>query len=79
MWQRRYILHIFVLLLQVNDWDVTDPSRQNAHVTVFNNMFNGIPTEYHDCAPLLAGYVVNNSFVHNSILSPSNTGIRSVM
>lgn len=60
---------------QVNDWDTEDPTRQNAHHTIFNNAFQYIPVEYHDCAPLLGGFVVNTSFVHNSIESPPNTGI----
>lgn len=60
---------------QVDDLNITDPTRWNGFITVFNNLFDGIPVEYHDCAALLGGYLANSTFSHNDVLGAANTGI----
>lgn len=60
---------------QVNDANLTDATRMNAHQLVYNNLFDGVPVEYHDCAALLGGYLVNLTISHNTIQNNANTGI----
>lgn len=60
---------------QISDANLTDVTRMNARMMVYNNLFDGIPSEYHDCSVLLGGFLVNSTFDHNSILNNSNTGI----
>ena len=37
----------------MNDVNLTDPTRVNGHYSITNNLFDGIPSEYHDCAVIL--------------------------
>lgn len=60
---------------QVLDHAQADPTKYNADILVTDNLFYGMPMEYHSCAPLLGGYLSHSSFVHNTILDPANTGI----
>ena len=46
-----------VYLGQVNDVNLTDPTRVNGYMTVSNNYFNGIPSEFHDCSVILGGFL----------------------
>ena len=59
----------------VNDANLTDATRDDAHVVVDGNLFAGIPVEYRDCAAVLGGFLLNASITHNSILDCPNTGI----
>ena len=59
----------------VNDANITDVTRDDAHFVIDDNLFDGIPVEYRDCAPIVGGYVLNATITHNSILNNPNTGI----
>lgn len=64
-----------LLLGQVNDLNETNPARENGHFLVDGNAFLGVPVEFHDCAALLAGFVVNTTISHNAVINNSNIGI----
>ena len=59
---------------QVSDLNIS-AARENRDYLVSENYFEGIPSEFHDCAVILGGFVVNSTISHNSILNNSNTGI----
>jgi hypothetical protein len=59
---------------QVNDANVTGNMR-NQNFMIADNLFDGIPAEYHDCAAILGGFVINATITHNTVLNNSNTGI----
>ena len=60
---------------QVNDVNVTDPTRENGHVLIHNNLFDGIPVEFRDCSAVLGGFMIDTNITHNTILNTPNTGI----
>lgn len=64
-----------IYLGQIDDVNMTDPTRINAHVLITNNYFDSIPVEYHDCAALLGGFLENATLSYNTILNNANTGI----
>jgi len=51
------------------------PEARNGEITVADSLFDGVPAEFHDAAPLLAGFVDTTSFVGNTVLDNANTGI----
>jgi hypothetical protein len=59
----------------VNDPNVTDASRDDAHFVIDDNLFDSMPVEFRDCAPIVGGFVLNASVTRNSILNNPNTGI----
>ena len=59
---------------QVNDVNTTE-IRVNGYFDVSGNLFDNIPSEFHDCAPILGGFVVASNFTANAILNASNGGI----
>jgi len=58
----------------VNDLNVT-ADEADAHFVIDSNLFDGIPVEFRDGAPVCGGFVLNVSITHNSILNNANTGI----
>lgn len=64
-----------ITLGQVDDAGQTDPSVYNGYHTVFNNFIEQTPVEYHGCAAILGGYLVDTTITHNHIVAPSNGGI----
>lgn len=58
-----------------NDANITDGSRDDAHFLITGNTFTQTPAEYHDCAVVLGGFVLNATISQNSIVNCSNTGI----
>jgi hypothetical protein len=58
-----------------NDLNVTDATRDDAHFVIDDNLFDGIPVEFRDGAPICGGFVLNASITHNSILNNANTGV----
>ena len=63
-----------VAIGQVSDVNVT-ASGENGYFLVHDNLFANIPVEYHDCAPVLGGYVVGSTISNNAILNASNGGV----
>jgi hypothetical protein len=55
--------------------DVNTTALVNGYFTVHANVFDNIPAEFHDCAPILGGYVVGSTFSNNAVLNASNGGI----
>jgi len=64
-----------LLVGQVNDLNVTDPTAENGWYSIVGNAFLNIPVEFHDCAALLAGFVLHTDISHNAIVNNSNIGI----
>lgn len=63
-----------VALGQVSDVNIT-AARENGYHNVVGNLFENIPVEFHDCAPVLGGYVVGSTIANNAIVNASNGGI----
>lgn len=58
----------------VNDLNVT-AEEADAHFVIDGNLFDGIPVEFRDGAPICGGFVLNVTITHNSIINNANTGI----
>lgn len=63
-----------VALGQVSDVNVTAAS-ENGYFTLDSSLFTSTPNMYHDCAPILGGYIVSSNITHNAIINASNGGI----
>lgn len=59
---------------QVSDVN-TSATTANAHYFVDGNLFDNIPSEFHDCPAILGGYVLDANVTNNAILNASNGGI----
>lgn len=64
-----------VRLAQVDDFNGTDPTRFNAHVTVYNNTMLGLGAEYRDCSAVFGGYIQNYTISHNMISNVTWAGV----
>lgn len=62
---------------QVSDFNTTDGLKVNAYFHVHGNLFDNIPTEFHDCPAILGGYIMGSNITHNAILNASNGGVCS--
>jgi hypothetical protein len=55
--------------------DINTTGTVNGFFAVQGNLFEGVPGEFHDCAPILGGYVVGTNISNNAVLNASNGGI----
>jgi hypothetical protein len=55
--------------------DVNTTGLVNGYFRIDSNVFDNIPVEFHDCAPILGGYVVGSNISNNAVLNASNGGI----
>jgi hypothetical protein len=60
---------------QVSGGDIDTTGTVNGFFAVQGNLFEGVPAEFHNCAPILGGYVVGTNISNNAVLNASNGGI----
>jgi hypothetical protein len=63
-----------VAMGQVSDVNAS-ATTANAHFVVDGNLFDNIPSEFHDCPAILGGYVLDANITNNAIINASNGGI----
>ena len=64
-----------VRLGQVDDWNTTDVSRQNARYSITNSVFTANGAELRDCSAIMGGYVLNSTISHNNVTDSNWAGI----
>jgi hypothetical protein len=64
-----------VRLGQVDDWNTTDPARQNARLTVNDTVVLGAGAVLRDCAAVMGGYVRRSVVAHNTVTEAAWAGV----
>eukprot|EP01116_Phalansterium_solitarium_P017916 TRINITY_DN4558_c0_g1_i1.p1 TRINITY_DN4558_c0_g1~~TRINITY_DN4558_c0_g1_i1.p1 ORF type:complete len:640 (-),score=190.16 TRINITY_DN4558_c0_g1_i1:55-1974(-) len=69
------ISSVSLMLGQLNDWFVNITANTTRELTVVNNVFHNVPSEFPGSVVIYGGFVMNCVVEHNEIFNSSYTGI----